>query len=478
MKFFESPVASPKTGVLFPSMNARRASVWIGLFAARLVVATALFVCGFPLHAQIASQPVPPPVQPDAQKLNAEELARLLAPIALYPDALIAIILPASTVPSDVVLGARYLKSGGDPGQIENQPWDESVQALARYPDVLAWMDESLEWTASLGEAFVEQPADVMNAIQALREQAKAAGNLGDTPQQKVVEEGSAIRIVPADPEVIYVPQYDPQVVYVYSSVLTFGPGFFVGPWLCYDFDWNRRCFYRGNWLGWNHDWHNQWNHGPNGNRGGANVVNIDTTNASQWQPSANAQRQINQRQIHNNGNARYVSARSGAVGAQQPVALGNANIPTARPGIYNPALRTALPMPSNSVRLRDQAPVRTGNPAIYPPSNPASLPQNARSIPEAPPARPARTVTAPVIQQQYQERQQFQPQRQQVQERLQPAQPREQATQPDQRQLRPEIAVAPSLQQQRPAPAAQPQVQGQPTPAPPKKKQEEKKAE
>jgi len=383
-------------------MNARRASARFDLIVASLV---AIFACASTLHAQIASQPVPPPVQAGAQTLNTEELGRLLAPIALYPDALIALILPASTVPADVVLGARYLKSGGDPAQIENQPWDESVKALARYPDVLAWMDENLDWTSSVGEAFVEQPADVMNAVQALREQAKTAGNLVDTPQQKVVDEENAIRIVPTDPEVIYVPQYDPQVIYVYSTVLTFGPGFFVGPWLCYDFDWNRRCFYRGNWCGWSHDWHNQWSHGPNGNRGGAHVVNIDMTNANPWQPSVSARRQISQRQVDNNGNARYVNTRPGTGTTQQPLVQGNPGSPTAKPGIYNPALRTALPQPSKLERFPivhgpGQAPGRTGNPANNPPANPAPSPQNVRSIPDASPARPTRTVpsTAPQV--------------------------------------------------------------------------------
>ncbi|MEI8313768.1 MAG: DUF3300 domain-containing protein, partial [Verrucomicrobiota bacterium] len=266
--------------------------------AARIVILTAACVSAFPLHAQIASQPVPTPVQFGEQKLDKEKLARLLAPVALYPDALIALILPASTVPSDVVLAARYLKANGDPDQAASQPWDESVKSLTRYPEVLAWMDQNLEWTASLGEAFVEQPADVMSAVQTLRQQAKAAGNLADTPQQKVVEEESSIRIVPADPDVIYVPQYDPQVVYIqsYTSVpfVTFGLGCAVGMWLSYDFDWNRRCFYRGNWRGWNH--------GHGGNRGGASLVNIDINNANPWQPSANARRQTIQRQINNNG--------------------------------------------------------------------------------------------------------------------------------------------------------------------------------
>ena len=161
-------------------------------------------------------QPSPPgAAQPAPQPLTQEELKQLVGPIALYPDALIALILPASTVPSDLVLAARFVASKGDPAQAANQPWDDSVKSLVRYPDMVKWMDQNLEWTTQLGEAFLDQPADVMNTIQQLRAQARAAGTLVDTPQQKVVEEQSNIRIVPAEPERIYVPQYDPEVVYV-----------------------------------------------------------------------------------------------------------------------------------------------------------------------------------------------------------------------------------------------------------------------
>ena len=171
-------------------------------------------------QAQLQQPPPPPPSSQPApqttlQPFTQEELKQLLGPVALYPDALIALILPASTVPSDVVLAARYVAGNGDPARAGGQPWDESVKSLVRYPDVVRWMDENLAWTTQVGEAFLEQPADVMNAIQFLRTQARAAGTLVDTPQQKVVEEQSCIRIVPAEPDVIYVPQYDPEVVYV-----------------------------------------------------------------------------------------------------------------------------------------------------------------------------------------------------------------------------------------------------------------------
>jgi hypothetical protein len=209
-----------------------------------------------PFFTVVLQSQVPPAEQSAAQnaaeRLAPEALNQLLAPIALYPDALIALILPASTVPSDVVLAARYISSNGDPAQVANQPWEDSVKSLARYPDVLKWMDQNLEWTSALGEAFLNQPADVMNTMQGLRAEAKAAGNLRGTPQQQVVEEKTYIRIVPAQPDVIYVPQYDPEVVYVqpysqdYGRLLTFGAGFAVGSWLNYDFDWDRRRFMWG----------------------------------------------------------------------------------------------------------------------------------------------------------------------------------------------------------------------------------------
>jgi hypothetical protein len=176
-----------------------------------------------------------------------EELEDLLAPVALHPDALIALILPASTNPSDVVLAARRLAINPDPTRLDEEPWDDSVRGLARYPEVVKWMDENLSWTKELGLAFSAQPADVMNAIQRLRMKARAAGTLQDTPQQQVVVMEEEIRIVPAQTEVIYVPRYDPTVVYVSrpvyypSAFLTFGIGYPVGYWLAYDCDWRYR---------------------------------------------------------------------------------------------------------------------------------------------------------------------------------------------------------------------------------------------
>ncbi len=185
-----------------------------------------------------------------------EELDDLLAPIALYPDPLIAQILPAATFIDQIDEAARYVNQYGKDAPIDSQPWDVSVKAVAHYPDVLFMMDSKYDWTVSLGQAFVNQQQDVMDAIQRLRAEAEAAGNLTSTPQQQVIDEGGIIRIDPAEPEVIYVPVYDPMVVYVESppypayGFITFGIGFTIGAWLNRDCDWHgRRVYYHG-WQG------------------------------------------------------------------------------------------------------------------------------------------------------------------------------------------------------------------------------------
>ena len=176
-------------------------------------------------------------------------------------------------------------------------------------------MDQNLEWTTQVGEAFLDQPADVMNTIQQLRAQAIAAGNLTDCPQQRIVKEENCIRIVPAEPEVIYVPRYDPEVVYVQpyaphlGPALTFGVGFAVGSWLNYDCDWPRRRVCVGDWNpGWKHKWKR--------NRGGNydvsntfNVVNINGDTARIWKPNAK-RRQWKSQRSYSEANKHSQSAR------------------------------------------------------------------------------------------------------------------------------------------------------------------------
>lgn len=198
-----------------------------------------LLVCGRAAAADAESR----------EPLTPKQIEELVSPIALYPDPLVALILPASTRPSDIVLAARYLERDGDPDRTATEPWDESIKSLARYREVITYLDENLAWTRSLGDCFLDQPDAVMDAIQMVRARARAAGLLKDTTEQEVIVESDEIRIVPANPTVIYVPRYDPEIFYVSSfpsyyypgPFLTFGIGYGVGAWLSYDCDWRYR---------------------------------------------------------------------------------------------------------------------------------------------------------------------------------------------------------------------------------------------
>jgi hypothetical protein len=191
-----------------------------------------------------------------APLLSPEELDDLVAPIALYPDPLIAQILPAATYVDQIDEAARFVRQyGSGTSRIDEQPWDVSVKAIAHYPNVLFMMDQRYEWTVALGQAFIEQPQDVMDSIQELRAEARAQGNLFSTAQQQVIYEDGLIRIVPARPEYIYIPVYDPQVVYVepYTPsypLISFGVGFAIGAWLSRDCDWRHHRVYYHGWRG------------------------------------------------------------------------------------------------------------------------------------------------------------------------------------------------------------------------------------
>jgi hypothetical protein len=148
--------------------------------------------------------------------MSAEELDNLVGRIALYPDDLVAIILPASTNPLQIVQADRFLdKRKSDPKLPIDDKWDDSVKALVNYPDVVKMMSGDLDWTSALGEAVVADQGAVMEAIQTFRRRAQAAGNLKSNDKQVVNVEKTVIEIVPANPEVIYVPQYNPTTVVV-----------------------------------------------------------------------------------------------------------------------------------------------------------------------------------------------------------------------------------------------------------------------
>lgn len=210
-----------------------------------------LALAGWPEQAARAADPPATAVQSEAV-FRQEELDQMLAPLALYPDALLAQVLMASTYPGDVADAVAWSKahpdaSGDDAvGQVANEPWDPSVQSLVAFPAVLVTLGQDPAWVQRVGDAFLAQPADVMDSVQRLRRQAQAAGNLQSTEQQRVIVQpappASATTVVqtpaptqtiiiePADPQVVYVPSYNPSVVYGTWPNPSYPPAYYPPP--------------------------------------------------------------------------------------------------------------------------------------------------------------------------------------------------------------------------------------------------------
>jgi hypothetical protein len=196
----------------------------------------------------------PSPDRPDydyGPRFSRQQLENLLAPVALYPDPLLAQIFVAATFSDQIQDAADFLRHRNDPYAIDGAPWDVSVKAVAHYPSVLNMMADRIDWTVALGQAYVEQPGEVMSSVQFLRWRAQRAGNLVSNPYQEVVVEREYIEIVPYRPDVIYVPVYEPDVIFIQpAAFITFGPAFPIGVWLNRDCDWRgRRVYYHG-WRG------------------------------------------------------------------------------------------------------------------------------------------------------------------------------------------------------------------------------------
>ncbi|MBZ5551546.1 MAG: DUF3300 domain-containing protein [Acidobacteriia bacterium] len=212
------------------------------------------------MYAAAAASPqdYPPQDYPPIESFSPEQLDNLLAPIALYPDPLLSQVLLAATFPDQIDEAARWVRASGSYG-IDDQPWDVSVKAVAYYPTVLYMMDGKLDWTTTVGQAYVNQSTDVMLAVQRLREMARSQGNLFSTPQQEVIYEGGYIQIVPASPQYLYVPVYEPSVIFFRRAyfggawavgVFSFTAGFLIGSWLNHDFDWRSHRIYYTGWSG------------------------------------------------------------------------------------------------------------------------------------------------------------------------------------------------------------------------------------
>jgi hypothetical protein len=261
-----------------------RDSSWPSVIKVPIVAALVVAALALPARLAIAQGE---PAAPAAPTFKPEEIDQLVAPIALYPDSLLAQVLMASTYPLEVVEAARWskanpkLKDQALQDALQEQTWDASVKSLTAFPQVLAMMDEKLDWTQNMGDAFLAQQKDVMEAVQRLRAKAQAEGNLKTTNEQKVTVQPAApvnveqnvnvqqpagapaaaaptqtIIIEPADPQVVYVPQYSPSVYgawpapayppYSYyppgymagTALLSFGVGMAVGGALWGDCDW------------------------------------------------------------------------------------------------------------------------------------------------------------------------------------------------------------------------------------------------
>jgi hypothetical protein len=246
-------------------------SVFLGFFV--LLIASSTILTGFQGVAPASDTGAPTQSAP----VSKNELNGLVAPIALYPDNLVALVLAASTFPDQVAIADYWLQqnknlSGNALVQaVDKQSWNASVKGLTQFPTVLHNMATSLSWTSQLGEAFHNQKSEVMSAIQTLRAQAKAAGNLKSTPQMTVEQQSpQTIVIQPANPQVVYVPQYNPAVIYGYpyvtpgyspadvaaASAISFGAGVALGAWASSGWGW--------------HTWGTDW-------AGGAVVYNHNT---------------------------------------------------------------------------------------------------------------------------------------------------------------------------------------------------------
>jgi hypothetical protein len=250
--------------------------------SARQVLACLLvFALLFPMLPQSVSAAQEQDAQASAQPSQAppytqqtpDQLQQLVAPIALYPDSLVAQVLAASTFPAEIVEADRWVQANPDlkgdalAQAVDKQTWDPSVKALCAFPTVLGNMDKNISWTSTLGDAYYNQEQGVMDAIQVMRQKAQQAGNLKDTPQQTVQTQGSDIVIQPAQPDVVYVPAYDPWLVYGYPvvawpgwypypgiwfggpSIFWGGIGFGIGFWGGYGWGWGH----------WGFDWHNHY---------------------------------------------------------------------------------------------------------------------------------------------------------------------------------------------------------------------------
>jgi hypothetical protein len=298
----------------------RRVLLALAVLAATTIGAAAQQPAASP-SPQASPSPAAPQSQPDQALLKPEQLEALVAPIALYPDALLANMLAASTYPLEVVEADRFVKDKKDlkgdalKAEVDKKGWDDSVKALTATPSVLDMMSDKLDWTKGLGDAMLAQQADLMDAIQRLREKARSNNKLSSTKQQKVTvkqQDGKqAIVIEPTDPNTMYVPYYEPATVYgawpyadyppyyfgypsyigagVIAAGVAFGTAWAIGRWGNY---WGGGCNWGNRNVYVNHRTTNVWNHNPAHRQG----VRYNNANVSQRFGSNNARAGVSDR--------------------------------------------------------------------------------------------------------------------------------------------------------------------------------------
>jgi hypothetical protein len=350
-------------------------------------ISTAVLLFSLSTGFFASAQSMAPPPAGAIHQYSGAELDQMLGPIALYPDPLLAQILPAAAFPAEIVLADRFVSGGGAPNLIDQQPWDNSVKALARYPAVLKWMDDNLAWTTALGQAFLNQQQDVMDAVQRLRAKAQGLGNLQSTPQQNVVADSGAIEILPADPQLIYVPVYQPDMVYFQqpfgTPFISFGIGFGLGGWLDCDFDWRHHHLMMWPYedsrpAGW-------WSH-PGGER-----LRSEAGRATTWQPRGRGGPAAGG--FDRGWDSRQVRGAAPVIGARAETPAGHASSPAAARGAGSVVQR---PAPAPAPRSRPASGALIGVQSSRQTQQFSSRGQQSRQAAAPRPAAPAQHSQAP----------------------------------------------------------------------------------
>jgi len=388
-------------------------------FSACAVAEEPLTAPQYPTYVQYPENA--PPVVPASQnvQLSPAQLDQLLGPIALYPDPLLSLMFPAATYPQDVQAAQAWLDGTPNPTEdaINAQPWDDSIKGLVHYPTVLKFMSDQMDWTQAVGAAFLNQQQDVMDSIQRLRTEAQAQQNLQNNTQQQIVNDDGAIRIEPVDPDVIYVPQYDPTLVYYSPCPIGWSIGFPIGLWCDNDFDWRRRGIVVGG--GWYHGWHHPpawdqhppaWDHHPAGwagtprpwtrspQRSAPRVTNRTVSRlgltGARGAPIA---RPAPRAGAATNNGARNGVGRGGSRPLPSPFPVGGGTAPRRSNDVFNPGQnRNDIQRADERARISRPGPSRPAVPAVPRPTPNLNVPGPARPnlINEAP--RPAPRVSVP----------------------------------------------------------------------------------